>query len=199
MKLATRNKFVPVLVLMLCVSGPASIFAANTVRYDQSEAMSFPEGCGSAFQDVARFADFFDSASAMLVAKRGAKARGAVDLFAVSALRERLLDISINYSSESPIDRLIIAQLCQFQKIRAQEQFKGGKILPINAGDEDLLNHMAAVAASLVIDSRAIVRGAMQQRAEQKRQEGVLAGKKSEITEAKLAGERKAKSLIGEN
>lgn len=190
-------------MLTLCVLIGAVLFApkssasTQSIEYDHNEVKTFPEGCGTAFQDVVRFMEFFESAASMLVVNRGPQARGAVDLFAVIGLRNRLLEINANYSSESPIDRLVIAQLCQFRKIRAQQQLTGQvKGQQISAADEDLHAHLAAVAASLLKDAHMIVKSALVEKARLSNEERLLAQRKSQVLEAKRAGEQKAESLV---
>lgn len=192
-----RNFFSRVFFATLCVVLSSSAQAGKSVSYEQGEAPNFPEGCGSPIQDVAQFMDFFESSASMMVAKYGTQASGAVDLFAVLSLREQFFELSRSFS-ESPIDRLVIAQLCQFQKIRAQDQVKQMKVLPISAADPDLLNHLARVSSQLLSDSRLIVRDAIKQRAQQLQQKSVLVHKQEDIKAARLAGERKAKALISD-
>lgn len=168
----------------------------QTLRYDDRETMNFPEGCNTAFQEVSRFVEFFEASASMLVAKRGPQSRGAIDLFTVLGLRDELAEMGVNYSVESPVDRLVIAQLCQYQKIRVQQRTLGGKMLVIEPGEEALMDHLAAVSGKLLADAKAIVLEFKQNQGQEKERNRFLASKRSEIEEARAAGRRKAQSLI---
>ena len=96
--------------------------AAKVLDFQEStrDEKALPEGCGNPYAEAVRFRDFYDNTLAFMAARRGANAKGIVDLYAVGAIRDEITALFPNYTEESPIDRLVMAQLCQFQKISAQ-------------------------------------------------------------------------------
>jgi hypothetical protein len=193
------------LIKMLCA---ATIMASLSIQArqmiltggvlsDQTHQV-FPDGCGNPYIDFPRFVTFFDGSISMMAAKRGHDAKGVSDLFAVLALREEMAYLFPNYTEESPIDRMIVAQLCQYQKIRALEMRPGSTPLLIAADDERLADHLALVSSKLYLDSRQLMKESLSDRAKRKKEENFLASKQGEIWKAREKGRDKASDLIEE-
>jgi len=189
-------------LLILCsfaIPSRAAQIVGQSLAFDPAvhDIETFPEGCGQAFQETNRFAGFFDSSLNALVAKRGAAARGVPELFAVSEMRNEIISVFPNYAEESPIDRLVISQLCQFQRIRAQ-QLKPGALeqAKITAGDDELHNHLVAVSANLYRDARKIVVVSMAEKMKEQERLRQLMSKRSEILRARQLGREKLQDLF---
>lgn len=158
---------------------------------------SMPEGCETPFPDPGRFIAFFDASISAMAAKRGAEARGVVDLFAVSELRVEMISQFASLSDESPLDRLIIKQVCQYRKIRNSEFKIGqGKLPEIGSSDDGLHDHLAGVAAHLYADARKLMEGARGERMRERERERMLASKAGDVARARAMARDKVKDLM---
>src|SRR5690606_3326969 len=115
-----------------------------TSTLSQLGLQTMPDDCKSAYPDTGGFLAFFDNSIAMMVAKRGPGAKGAVELFAVSELRSELDARVPNPGTETALDRLIVSQLCQYREIYQGEnpQAAVGRRLIIEASNEGLHDHL---------------------------------------------------------
>jgi hypothetical protein len=157
---------------------------------------SMPEGCDTPFPDPGRFIAFFDASIAAMAAKRGAEARGVVDLFAISELRTEMISQFPSLSDESPLDRLIIKQVCQYRKIRNSDFKIGmGKLPEINSSDDGLHDHLVGVSARLYGDARKLMEEARAERNRFREKEKMMASKAADISRARALAREKVKDL----
>jgi len=157
---------------------------------------AMPEGCTTPFPDPGRFIAFFDAAITAMAAKRGADARGVVDLFAVSELRVQMISQFPNLSDESPLDRLIIKQVCQYQKIRnADFKIGMGKVPEVSSSDDGLHDHLAGVASHLYGDARKLMEEARGERNRMRERAKMMASKAGDISRARSLAREKVKDL----
>ncbi len=161
------------------------------------EVLGFPEGCGQAYQEVDRFMDFFESSIASMVVARKSSQVVIGDLFAVSELRKEFRSIFPNYTEESPIDRLIITQACQFQKVRTS-QIRPGALdrAAITSDDRDLHAHWSAIATRLYKDSYDLMKDELKKRAKAKERSEETARQIDEIRKARNLGRSKISELL---
>jgi hypothetical protein len=158
---------------------------------------TLPEGCGNPFADMPLFMNFFDNAIAHMVAKRGPTAKGVVDLFAVAEMRDRLTELAVNPQTESPIDRLILSQLCLYERVATQKHLSGkGPGGKIQASDDSLHDHLASIAPKLYKDTRTLVVEALAARAREREKENALASKWADIRRAHQLGADKIRDLF---
>ena len=179
----------------------AWVGAQDKISVDKIGAEILPEGCGNPFLDVGSFLSFYDSSISLMVAKRGLDAKGVTDLFAVAELRKELDAMFPSPSEESALDRLIISQLCQFQKIQTHDVLakgKGGNPLRIESGDAGLHDHLATVAPKLYKDARKILVEALALKARDKQKDTLLLSKWAEIRKAREHGRAKIEDLFVE-
>jgi hypothetical protein len=158
---------------------------------------SFPDSCGKPYQDAGQFIEFYEATLSAMVVERGPRARGVVDLFAVSELRAEMKDLFPNMSEESPIDRLIIAQLCYYQKVRVSE-LKPGKAQPVNITSEDavLHNHLADIAPKMFADAKKLMLEGVAAQSRLKARKRRLAARRADIHTARELGRSKVDDLF---
>ncbi len=175
-------------------SSNGGVLSFETTSWD---SQTMPGGCGNPFRDAHEFMEFYDAAISSLVAKRGPDARGVTELFAVDEMSSEIRGLFPNYVEESPIDRLVSTQLCQFQKVRAAQIKPGGSAkVEIISSDIDLQNHLVAVANKLYTDSRKLLVSAFSERAQEQKKAHYLASKKSDILKAREHGHKKIKDIF---
>ncbi len=188
--------------LLLTLAG-GSFAGSATPRFDgRQEALDwdnqvFPEGCGNPFLDTHQFIQFYNAAISSLVAERGVNAKAADELFAISEISSEMATLFPNFAEESPVDRLIITQLCQFQKVR-MATVKPGETAraKIISKDEDLHKHLVSVAPRLYRDSRALIKASLADRAVERRRAQFIASKRDDILRAREEGRRKLRDLF---
>jgi hypothetical protein len=119
------------------------------------------------------------------------------ELFAVLSLRDKMREIFPNLGEESPLDRLIIAQLCFFEKVQRVKYAKPGQaplvLLPIDA---ELHTHLTSIAPQLYQDSRKLMVDALAIRARERKQNIDLEHRWGEIQRARKKGEEKIEDLV---
>jgi len=199
-----------VLISCSALSG-ADAFAANDLKSSLKsgqlaapsatgptfENLTFPEGCGKPFQDPALFYDFYNSAINAMAAKSGSEGKGIPDLYAVSELRSDFQDLFPNFTDESPIDRLVIAQLCLYEKIRAQQMKPGAPATTlIQSYDVTLHEHLLAISTQLFTDARKIMVDSLSAQARLRQKNENVRSKWAEIRKAREAGRRKIVDLF---
>jgi hypothetical protein len=123
---------------------------------------TMPDSCDSPYKDVSGFEIFFDSALFVIASERGAQEKGVADLFAVSELQKKMKDLFPNLGEDRPIDRLIIAQLCQYREIFKKNNRSVSDVgIVINSDDPILQKHLLSVASRLFIDARELMVSAL--------------------------------------
>jgi len=161
------------------------------------DTQSMPEGCGNPFRDAHEFMTFFDATISSVVAKRGPEARGVGELFAVSEMSNEIRGLFPNFVEESPIDRLVSTQLCNFLKVRAAQMKPGSNLkATIASADIDLHNHLVAVAPQLYTDSRKLLVSALAERAIELKKAQYMASKKNDILKARENGRKKISDIF---
>jgi hypothetical protein len=152
------------LLFMLSASGSlASSENALTdlqlkMQIETVSRQSMPESCDSPYKDVSGFNVFFDSAIFVIASEKGADEKGVSDLFAVSELQKKMHELFPNVAEESPIDRLVVAQLCKFREIyKSKNTGQPDSYVVIGSDDPLLQRHLLKIGTQLFIDSREIM------------------------------------------
>jgi hypothetical protein len=159
----------------------------------------FPEGCGNPYVDIPAFSNFFESALQQIAASKGPEAKGVVDLFAVWELRNIVADRLSDPTVESPVDRLILSQLCQFQRVEMKSSItKSGpnKVDPIDSSHENLHTHLLLVSSKLYAQTRELTVSFLAERAKRLNKEGLAARKAEDIRRARELGRKKVNDLL---
>lgn len=171
-----------------------------SIRYESTvgDHVAFPGGCDALYKDIVDFMEFFESSLVEVVLEKGANAKGVSDLFAVSEMRVAMKDNFPNLSEESPLDRLILTQLCQFEKIRLGLRQKAGNLRPepLTSGDTQLHDHLLKVAPKLYRDARALLVTALAEQARLRERGKVLAFKRAELRRAREQGRERVDDLF---
>ncbi len=157
-----------------------------------------PDGCNNPFRESLKFIEFFETSIVTMAAERSATARGVQNLFAVEHLRD-LINEEANRrgGEESAMDRLIVTQLCHYEKIATQKNVGGGaKALQIQAKSPELHDHLAAISQKLLSDGVELYRAQQKALREAKSQENFVISREKEIRKAKNLGEDKVRQLI---
>jgi hypothetical protein len=157
---------------------------------------TLPDGCGNPYAEAIRFREFYDNVIAYMAAKRGSQSKGVVDLFAVSAVRDEISVLFPGYTEESPVDRLVMAQLCQYQKIAAQSLNLGDKPLLILASDTNLHDHLSLVAKKMYGDSKALLLEAVSDERKKQRDAAGLKMRFTEVLRAREESNRRVRDLV---
>jgi len=179
-----------------------SLFAAPSHAADQvflAAPQPFPEGCGSPYVDIPLFSIFFESTLQQMAAQKGPMGKGVVDLFAVWELRNSVAERLSDPTIESPIDRLILSQLCQFQRVNmvaAVERDGPKKAIPVDSAHESLHTHLALVSSKLYKETRELTVSFLTERAQRINKEGLAARKAEDIRRARELGRKKVSDLI---
>ena len=209
MKFSLRN------TLMAAMAGAASTKKTEPEELDMSSAgiknyaldpdalaidqVKLPQGCGDLFVDYNAFVNFYDAAISVLAAKRGPTAKGVADLFAVSEIRSEMNSLFPNMSSESPIDQIIEAQICQYEKIWMNKEGAAGgfkKVERPSSSNEALQDHLISIADKLYRDSRKVLVDSLAARARQKQKADFLASKWLDVLRAREAGRAKLGDVL---
>lgn len=164
----------------------------------QLEQGLMPDGCNNPFRESIKFIDFFETAIVTMAAERGANGRGVENLFAVDHLRD-LINEEANRKGgeESAIDRLIVTQLCHYEKIATQKNLAGGaKALQIFAKSPELHDHLAGISKKLLADGVSLYQSQQKALKAAKNQEDFVLSRQREIRKAKNMGEDKVRQLI---
>jgi hypothetical protein len=157
---------------------------------------ALPEGCGNPYAETIKFRDFYDNTLAFMAARRGAHSKGVVDLFAVSAIRDEIAVLFPNYTEESPVDRLIMAQLCQYQKIAAQGLNLKDKPLMIKASDSSLADHLVIVSAKMYTDAKALLLEAVAVQRKKEKDDSGLRARYTEVLNAREESRSRVQNLL---
>lgn len=168
-------------------------------RYLQTRAqeITLPETCKSPYREAPNFLEFFNTSIYVIAAQQGAGTSGVADLFAVEGLREYLREIFPSMGEESPLDRLIVAQLCLFEKVQIEKRSRPGTTrIVISPMDKDLQEHLLAIAPRLYQDSRTLMIEALAFRAREKKQNLNLERQWGEVRKARKIGFDKIKDLV---
>lgn len=190
-----------VLCVLIFLSSKSSANSATTfeARYQQTRAkeITLPETCKSPYREAPNFLEFFNTSLYVMAAQRGANSQGIVELFAVEKLRDHLREVYPTLGEESPLDRLITAQLCQFEKIRLAKQLQTTPTrIVIAPTDADLQEHLISIAPRLYKDARSIVVEAMAQRAKDEKKDNDIVRQWNEVKKARRLGVEKVSDLV---
>lgn len=159
-------------------------------------AVPFPNGCGNPFSDIPNFVQFFEASLAQIAAKRGAESKGVVDLFAVAALRSELDRSFPNPSRESPLDRMIYSQLCNFSKVVL---LQGPEALnAVTSADDRLAEHLVKVSSRLLQDAKKVYRDAAAERAVAKQKQAAFEARAGEVRKAQELGRQRIQDILVE-
>lgn len=159
-----------------------------------------PSNCGNPFIDIQGFISFYDQAIAYLAVNRGSADEEVTKLFAVSELRGEFDRLVPNPAAESAIDRLIVAQLCQYRKIRDGKTLGSGRTAgsmdPIEASDDALRAHLVKIAPKLYQDVRRYMVDVLAELARTDLENNRLSAHRKEIQKARRLGRAKVSDLI---
>lgn len=122
---------------------------------------TMPDSCDSPYKDVSGFSVFFDSVIFVMASEKGPSETGVGDLFAVSELQKKMTEIFPNIGEESPIDRLVIAQLCQYRQIFKGKNNLNDASVSITSEDPQLQKHLQRIGSQLFIDARGLMVSAL--------------------------------------
>jgi len=168
-------------------------------RYLESRIsdITLPDSCKSPYRDAPNFIEFFNTTLYVMAARKGSGASGIAELFGVLSLREKMRELFPNLGEESPLDRLIVAQLCLFEKVQVEKRARPGQApLVILPTDSEVQTHLAAIAPRLYQDARTLMVEALAVRAREKKQNLNLTRQWDEIQEARAKGQEKNKELF---
>lgn len=184
--------------LFFLVTGVSQASIERSGRAIGTEVL--PEGCGNPFADAGSFINFYEAALASLAARMGADTSNVADLFAVNELRAELNTLIPNPSEESAIDRLIMAQLCRYQKIHTQTSLREGRTnarrLEILSTGERLHEHLLAIAPQMYRDARSYVVTVLAERARAKQSDEEMERRWSEVEKARRRARMKIRDLF---
>jgi len=156
-----------------------------------------PEGCGNPFQDTAAFREFYEASISYMAARLGPGAKGVVDLWAVNEMRSEMDLAFPNMAEESPLDRLIVAQICTFYKVRLGDPVNKSRFgVKIESSDAQLHEHLSNVASRLYKDSRNLLIQALAERARHRQKENLIASRMSDVRRAREEGRKKIRDLF---
>jgi hypothetical protein len=190
-------------VIALCVS-----FLAPKVKGAENLGVSgsavsvpvlFPEGCGSPYMDLAAFSTFFESALGQMAAAKGPNGKGVVDLFAVWELRRMINERLSDPTVESPVDRLLMSQLCQFQKIEMKNKIGMGlkeSAFQVDSASETLHTHLSLISGKLFKETRELAVSFLTERAKRLQKESLANRKAEDIRKARELGRNKVRDLV---
>jgi len=154
-----------------------------------------PDSCGKAFQELNLFQAFYESSISLMVVKRYPGRSKLYELFAVSEMRKNAEKRFKLLAVESPIDRLIISQLCHFrQALLDSEQI--GERDPIRSDDKRLHQHLADVSTKLYRDSRSLYHSMLKQEAQLKAAMKAVKGSAAQVSEYRRRGRAKVSDLL---
>ena len=201
--MSIKRHFFMALRITLLFSAPAAYCAKESdpaahLGKDEFKAFILPDDCARAFQDIATHIQFFEGAIAsMAINKLRPQETKLPYLFAVSEMRADFQGFFPNLGEESPVDRLIVAQLCQFRKYRTQ-QLKPGQTQGslIQSFDSDLQEHLAAIAPRLYQDVRTILVQALAKQAKLNDMESRYREKWREVLKARQLGREKVADIL---
>jgi hypothetical protein len=168
-------------------------------RYLESRMneVTLPDSCKSPYRETANFMEFFNTTLYVMAARKGANAPGIAELFGVISLREKMNELFPNLGEESSLDRLVVAQVCLFDKVQNEKYARPGQPpLVIPPTDADLHAHLTSIASRLYQDSRKLMIEALAVRAKEKKQNLNLSRQWDEILKAREKGEEKNQELL---
>jgi len=190
------NKIILGAIFMALCATRVGAAVGSGVKNSAPESVVLPNGCGNPYADVPEFISFFESAIQLMAAKRGAEAKGVVDLFSVSEIRSEMRQLFPSLGEESPVDRLIISQLCNYQKIHLLSASMTST--KVESSLEKLHDHLAAIAGPMYKDSKKLMLAAVNEMEKNKQAEGLVAAKWSDIRKARQMGRKQVRDLFDE-
>ena len=141
--------------------------------------------------------EFFNTTLYVMAARKGSSAPGIADLFGVISLREKMNELFPNLGEESSLDRLVVAQVCLFDKVQNEKYARPGQPpLVIPPTDAELHAHLTTIAGRLYQDARKLMIEALAVRAKEKKQNLNLSRQWDEILRAREKGEEKNQELL---
>jgi hypothetical protein len=172
-------------------------FAARFER-EQVVADLLPTTCETPFRETGAYFQFFTSAISILAAQKGPDANGVPELFAVAELRNKMQELFPNLGEESPIDRLVVAQLCQYRAIKDKESPSKQPFsqTPVETSDSKLHDHLQGISTRLYSDARLLMVQALAARARLDTQDELLQGRWDRVRRARQLGNSKVSDLF---
>lgn len=174
------------------ISLPEEYLKTLALRYEATvgDHTNFPDGCENPYRETNDFMEFYEAAIVEYVLDRGLQAKGVAEMFGISEMRVQMKDVFPNMSEESPLDRLVTTQLCQYQKVYLQKAQTPGQLrpAPIHSGEKGLHDHLAKIAPKIYRDARRIVAESMTQRAKLRDRAKRLASRRNDIRRARRMG-----------
>jgi len=167
---------------LLCVQLMAS-------KQQQDFYLSFPAGCSKALQDLSLFEAFFEQSLDQLSITKGPYNGQLIKLHAFNYLRKDLAERYRSMKTESPVDRLLLRQLCHFESIwNKSNNSPQNKIL----SNEKLLHkHLLSIASDLYVDTQQVYRNLLSKKEKLAAHKRFLRSKKDDIQLAKSLGKEK--------
>jgi len=192
------SRFLSFLVLFSTLAFSQKQSGSRVLDFQEStrDEKALPEGCGNPYAETIKFREFYDNALAYIAAQRGAQSKGVIDLFAVSAIRDEITALFPNYSEESPVDRLIMAQLCQYQKIAAQMMNLKDKPLQILASNIQLQDHLILVSKKMYLDAKALLLEAAADLKKREREDASVKVRFTQVLRAREESRNRVQGLL---
>lgn len=178
-------------------AGADTDFQGQYLKSRVSE-ITMPESCGNPYRESPNFMQFFHSTLLVMAAEKDNSEKGMTDLFAVLALREKMRDMFPSMGEESPLDRLVIAQLCNFHSIELAKRSSKTFRFIIAPTSKDLHTHLIGIAPRLYQDSRKLMIEALAAKAREKNKLVDLERQWDRVQRVKALGEEKVKNLFDE-
>ncbi|NCN42614.1 hypothetical protein GW916_15360 [bacterium] len=183
---------------VLAFASDSSDFEGRYLR-ERVEEIVMPESCGSPYREAPDFIQFYHATLLVMAAGESNSQERLTDLFAVLSLRERMRNIFPNIGEESPIDRLIIAQLCNFEGIEKAKRSSPAFRFVIAPTSNELHGHLVQIAPRLYQDSRKLMVEALAAQAKERKKFVDLERQWGRIQKLKSLGEDKIKNLFDES
>ncbi len=172
-------------------------FEAQYLRERVSELV-MPETCASPYREAPEFMQFFHATLLVMAAEKSYDAGPLSDLFAVMALREKMRNMFPNLGEESPLDRLVIAQLCNYEIIEKSKHSQPAVRIVIPPTNAELHSHLIQLAPRLYQDSRKLMVEALASMAKERKKLVDLERQWNRVQKMKALGEDKIRNLFDE-
>lgn len=212
---ARRKKGVPAMALAMALSAATLMsmqaLASNSAIRTQDESFRvqylkaqiaetvLPETCKSPYKESAKFIEFYQAALYVMAGKADVAETALVNLFAVKAMRQKMRDLFPTMPEESPLDRLIVAQLCQFERFEISRRSTVGQRVVILPTSPELHRHLSAISVRLFEDSRKLIVEALAAKARERRETIDLERHWDRVQRVEAQGQDKVKSLLNQS
>jgi len=193
-----KNVYLIYLLLSCAVSSFWPVFATTNVSSGKLQIEQFPKGCGNPYLDISEMLAFYDLTIETIAAQRGINAKGLSELFAVSEMKKGIDTLIVNPQEESPLDRLIVTQLCHYRSILNKDlQNKDGSDEKIvTSTDSSLQEHLLSISQKLYKDSRILTTEMIAARAKEIQKNGQIEAKWADVKKARDNGRAKVRDLF---